>query len=268
VEEGLLAPTWWLEEQGYSRALLAKYVASGWLNSPARGVYRRPGPPLKWQHVVASLQLLARTYLHVGGRTALVHRGLGHYVQISGTETVCLYGPDSLPAWVNRLGLGERFVVRNDAMFPGLRAKRDAAGALVDFDGQALDGARLNEMGLNEFAWGSWDWRLCYSSNERAILEVLQDVPAAESVYEADVLMQGLPGLSPERLMRLLRACRSVKVKRLFFALAERYGHAWFRHLDVKALDLGKGKRMLVPGGRLHPKYQITLPADLDAHAR
>jgi hypothetical protein len=25
---------------------------------------------------------------------------------------------------------------------------------------------------------------------------------------------------------------------------------------------------MLVPGGRLHPKYQITLPVDLDDHAR
>ena len=55
LDEGLLAPTSWLEEQGYSRALLSRYVESGWLSSPARGVYRRPGPPLKWQHVVVSL---------------------------------------------------------------------------------------------------------------------------------------------------------------------------------------------------------------------
>ncbi|MDP1897359.1 MAG: AbiEi antitoxin N-terminal domain-containing protein, partial [Sulfurimicrobium sp.] len=66
LEEGLLAPTGWLEGQGYSRALISRYVGSGWLVSPARGVYRRPGPPLKWQHVVASLQLLAGSYLHVG----------------------------------------------------------------------------------------------------------------------------------------------------------------------------------------------------------
>jgi hypothetical protein len=46
LEEGLLASTSWLEEQEYSRPLLGKYVESGWLESPARGVYRRPGPPL------------------------------------------------------------------------------------------------------------------------------------------------------------------------------------------------------------------------------
>ena len=116
LEEGLLAPTSWLEEQGYSRALLFKYLESGWLTSPARGVYRRPGPPLKWQHVVASLQLLACSYMHIGGRTALVHRGLGHYVRMTGAETIFLYGPDMLPAWVNKLGLAEQFVVRSDSM--------------------------------------------------------------------------------------------------------------------------------------------------------
>jgi hypothetical protein len=36
----------------------------------------------------------------------------------------------------------------------------------------------------------------------------------------------------------------------------------------VTKVDLGRGKRMLVPGGKLDPKYLLTLPADLDAHAR
>jgi hypothetical protein len=31
-------------------------------------------------------------------------------------------------------------------------------------------------------------------------------------------------------------------------------------------VDLGRGKRALVVGGRLHPLYQITLPGDLDEH--
>jgi hypothetical protein len=97
---------------------------------------------------------------------------------------------------------------------------------------------------------------------------VLQDVPARESVYEADVLMQGLANLRPQRLMRLLSVCTSVKVKRLFLALAERHALPWFKHLDVTKVDLGRGKRMLVPGGKLDPKYLLTLPADLDAHTR
>jgi len=268
LDEGLLAETSWLEAHGYSRPLLAKYVRGGRLQSPARGVYRRPGPPLKWQHVVASLQLLDESYLHVGGRTALVHRGLAHYVQMSGAQPIALYGPGGPPPWVNKLGLRERFVYRPDAMLGVLRAWRDEEGVLRGFDERPLAPAKLDEFGLREDKWGAWDWPLVFSTEERAILEVLQDVPAHESVYEADVLMQGLANLRPQRLMALLKACSSVKVKRLFLALAERHAHAWFRHLDVKGVDLGSGKRMLVPGGKLHPRYLLTLPADLDAHAR
>lgn len=268
LEEGLLASTSWLEGRGYSRTLLSKYVQSGWLTSPARGVYRRPGPPLKWQHVVASLQLLGESYLHVGGRTALVHHGLGHYVRMSGVETIFLYGPEVLPAWVNKLGLQEQFVVRNDAMFGNLRARRDEHGVFVDFQGKALGTGQLADFGLQQTAWGAWDWRLLYSTDERAMFEVLQDVPAKESIYEADVLMQGLGNLRPARVTTLLKDCASVKVKRLFLALAERHQHQWLAHLDLAEVDLGKGKRMLAPGGKLHPKYLITLPADLDDHTR
>jgi len=268
LEEGLLAPTSWLEAAGYSRALLSKYVESGWLTSPARGVYRRPGPQLKWQHVLASLQRLAGSFLHVGGRTALVHRGLGQYVRLSGPETILLYGPEALPAWVNKLEMKERFVVRNDAMFGTLRVGRDAQGALVDLRGEPIAAGQLADFGLQEMTWGAWDWQLLYSSDERAMFEVLQDVPAKESVYEADVLMQALGHLRPARVSALLRACTRVKVKRLFLALADRHRHSWLDHLDLAGVDLGVGKRMLVPGGRLHPKYQITLPADLDDYAR
>lgn len=266
--EGLLASTSWLESNGYSRSLLAKYVAGGWLESPARGVYRRPGPPLKWQHVVASLQLLAGSFLHVGGRTALVHRGLGHFVRLGSPEPILLYGPEPLPPWVNKLGLNEQFFARSDAMFSTLRARRDEQGNPFDFQGKPLVRDGLQQMGLSEFTWGAWDWRLWYSCDERAILELLQDVATLDSVHEADLLMEGLATLRPARLMALLQACRSVKVKRLFLALAERHEHAWFKHLDVASLDLGRGKRMLAAGGKLHPKYLITLPADLDDHAR
>lgn len=268
LEEGLLAPTGWLEAQGYSRALISRYVDSGWLVSPARGVYRRPGPALKWQHVVASLQLLAGCRLHVGGRTALIQRGLGHYIRLNEPETIFLYGPEALPAWVNKLDLKERFTVRSDAMFGNLRVRRNALGALVGFHNDPLQPKQLVDYGLQETAWGAWDWRLLYSTDERAMFELLQDVPKRESVYEADVLMQGLVSARPARVMTLLEACTSVKVKRLFLALAERHAHQWLAHLDLSRVDLGKGKRMLAPGGKLHPKYLITLPDDLDDYAR
>jgi len=261
LREGQVVPASWLVENGYSGALLKKYTAGGWLISPARGVYRRPGPQLQWQHVAASLQRLSAYSLHIGGRTALVHRGRAHYLPMRGSETIRLYGPDTLPAWVNSLGVPERFEVRSDAMFGALRVMRDAGTG-------ALDDAKLDAAGLTSNKWGAWDYPLCYSSDERAILELLQDVPTRETVHEADVIMQGLVNLRPALLLKLLQACTSVKVKRLFLALAERHGHAWFKHLDQTKITLGKGKRMLVPGGALHPRYLITLPGDLDDHAR
>ncbi len=62
----------------------------------------------------------------------------------------------------------------------------------------------------------------------------------------------------------LLQRCASIKAKRLFLALADRHHHAWLSHVSLQNVDLGHGKRVLVPGGKLNAKYQITLPADLD----
>jgi hypothetical protein len=54
-----------------------------------------------------------------------------------------------------------------------------------------------------------------------------------------------------------------LKVRRVFLWYADRHHHTWRKHLDTVALDLGKGKRQLVPGGRLDARYQITLPGEM-----
>lgn len=79
------------------------------------------------------------------------------------------------------------------------------------------------------------------------------------------MLIGGAVTLGPERVSRRLRECRSVKVKRLFQWFAERHGHTWFGRLDLRGVDLGSGKRMLVRGGRLDAKYGNTVPKDLYA---
>ena len=53
-----------------------------------------------------------------------------------------------------------------------------------------------------------------YSSKERAVLELLNELPEHESFHQADALMEGMSDLSPRRLQTLLEACASVKVKR------------------------------------------------------
>ena len=113
--------------------------------------------------------------------------------------------------------------------------------------------------------WGQWNWPLALSTPERAVLELLDELPKRESFHEAHVLIQSLFNLSPRRLQKILVDCHSVKVKRLFFFFADQNHHAWLKRLDKKAIDLGKGKRMLVKGGKLDKTYQITVPENLDA---
>jgi hypothetical protein len=264
---GLVASSSWMRAHEYPTNLLSYYVSSGKLESPARGVYTVPGPPLKWQSVVASLQLNEGSRSHIGGRTAIVQRGLGHYAR-SGPDTILLYGPDTLPPWIHKLRVPERFEQRRDAAFASLRVYRDEQGILHRENGRRIAEERLGELGLAQIKWGTFDWPLIFSNEERACLELLQDVPDRESVYEAFVLLQGLVSLRPESVSRMLRACGSVKAKRLFLALSARTGHAWFKYLDLAGVDLGSGKRALFPGGKLDAKYHITLPADLVEHAR
>ena len=101
------------------------------------------------------------------------------------------------------------------------------------------------------------------STPERASLEMLYLVPHSQSIEEAWLLMEGLVTLRPRLVQSLLAACNSIKVRRLFLYLAEQHQHPWFERLDVDALDLGVGNRSIVSGGRLDPKYHITVPTNL-----
>lgn len=246
----------WLRAHGYSNSLVARYVGSGWLVSPARGVYMRRGGRLQWDGVVRSLQVGEGIPLHVGGRFALGLQGHEHYLRLGDAGTITLYGPQQPPGWVGKLSLEQRFEYRG-------KGPLDLPAVPVTAE---VSEKALSEAGL---AWHSaapgTDALVC-STPERAMLELCDSASDAAGVYEADALMQAMTTLRPQRVGLLLRHCRSVKAKRLFLALADRHRHAWLSHVPLERVDLGRGKRALVPGGRLHPTYQITLPGDLDEH--
>ncbi|WP_092576143.1 type IV toxin-antitoxin system AbiEi family antitoxin domain-containing protein [Rhizobium lusitanum] len=267
LPEGLVVDAAWLEERGIASNLRAYYVKAGWLEQPVRSVYKRPRGRLSWQQVVISLQtLLLRTPFYVGGRTALELQGFAHYLSHE-TKTVHLYGPGKPPAWLNKLNLPQRFVYHNSAtLFRNDPVTKGLGSLAWDIaDGTGLDLTRFQGGSLTSLAWGQWDWPLTLSQPERAYLEMLDELPRHESFHQADMIMQSAANFSPRRLQKLLVDCGSVKVKRLFFYFADRHGHAWLKRLDKTAIDLGKGKRMLVPGGKLDPAYLITVPEDLNA---
>src|SRR3546814_15120469 len=91
-----------LEAHGYSSAPRSQYVRAGWLESPARRVYRRSRAPLTWPQVVISLQTVLDLPLTVGGRTALEQLGYAHYLSAE-MRAVHLYGPKRPPTWLDSL---------------------------------------------------------------------------------------------------------------------------------------------------------------------
>jgi hypothetical protein len=260
LPEGLVADARWLTRHGFSTSLRSQYVNAGWLDQTVRGVYRRPRGPLTWQQVVISLQALLGYPLLLGGRTSLELQGYAHYLPREQKE-VHVYGPKSPPQWLHKLPLTARFIYHNDR---ALFRHQTIPLFLTHLDIQnGKNASRAEHDHWTVLRWG--EWPLALSTPERAILEVLNELPKHESFQQVDVLVQNLSNLRPRRLQKLLADCRSVKVKRLFFFFAERHQHAWFKRLDKTAIDLGKGKRMLVKGGKLDKKYLITVPEELNA---
>jgi hypothetical protein len=264
LPEGLLVDASWLKKRGYSTSLRSQYLAAGWLQQPVRSVYRRPRGSLSWQQVVISLQTLLGYSLTVGGRTALELEGYGHYLAHA-TNEVHLYGPKPPPGWLKNLKVGARFLYHNDRkLFRTTRSRFPLLGLNADPAKTESAGTAAAGTVTTTQPWGQWNWPLVLSTPERAIIELLDELPSRETFHQADQLFGGMANLSPRRLQELLVDCRNVKVKRLFFYFADRHRHTWLKRLDKDEIAFGTGKRMLVRGGKLDPTYQITVPEDLD----
>lgn len=255
LPEDALVDAAWLERHGYSSSLRSQYVKRGWLHQPAPRVYRRAAGRLTWQQVVISLQSFMDYPLTVGGRTALEEQGFAHY--LGQRREVYLYGPHKPPGWLEALPLDITFRWHNSRrLFPDSSDLAPPSPPRED-TASLLPGGAMASAGMLQ-------WPLRLSSRERAVLELLDELPARESFHQVDMLMEGLTNLSPRNLQPLLQTCHSIKVKRLFFFFADRHRHAWLDALDRHAIELGSGKRLLVKGGKLDPTYLITVPGDLD----
>lgn len=263
LPEGLLVDAAWLERHGYSRALRHQYVVSGWLEQLGHGIFRRPRGQLSWEQIVISLQIILKQPISVGGRTAFELGGYAHYLPQT-QHQVHLYSDNKLPAWLLKLPLSETVVIHNRARFLPIPT---VPPELFMLDDSASLKEALVPAGLTVISLGRWDWPLIISTPERAYLELLDELPQHESFHMADMIMEGLTNLSPRRMQSLLEVTSSIKVKRLFFLFAERHNHAWFKHMDSSNIDLGSGKRMLVKNGKLHTKYQITVPEEFTAES-
>lgn len=241
----------WLAQHGVSRQLAHHYTRRGWLERVAHGVYRLPQPQGASVNRAADwvIPLLSAQYLgydvHIGGPTALALQGYTHFLPFGEAEAAYLYA-DAPPKWLKRIELRTELRLRSKKLFadPDLGLERTSPSG--------------RGSGLN-----LWEQPVTLSTPELAILEALDELPRNEGFGNVDATFESLANLRPRLLTSLLKECRSVKVKRLFFVYADKHAHAWRKHLDPEAFDLGSGDRALTKGGRLHPRYRITVPQDL-----
>ena len=240
--KGTVAVQAWLHEQGISRQLADKYRSSNWITRIGPGAYTRVGDQVDVFGALFALQFLLKLPVHVGAKTALELQGYAHFIPMRHLPVVHLYGQPGrpLPSWFRRQQWESRPRFHLVRLFPD-----------------------KPELGLTKKPYESIWARM--SAPERAALELVELVPKEQSFSEARLLMEGLTTLRPELLQELLEACRSIKAKRLFLFLAEEANHPWFKELDTSKLELGKGNRSIVKGGRLDRKYQITVEPNPDA---
>lgn len=255
VPNGFLIDSAWMRSKSIARQSVHDYLKRGWLEGAGHGLYRRPGSlrpkdnaPMDWQMAVLSAQWIMDYAIHVGGESALQLGGHAHYLTLGPSRRIFIYGAQP-PSWLFKLPLDAQLERRSLRLFGGSdfgvepdRTKADAVVSVTD---------------------NGTPWPLRASSPERAILEALDELPKTASFHVLDMAFQGLANLRPARLTKLLSLCTSVKVKRLFFVFAERHEHAWLKHVDRSGIDLGKGDRELVKGGRMHKAYRITVPAEM-----
>lgn len=280
VPPGFPVDAAWLDRQGIGPKSVSRYVRRGWLEKVTRGVYRRPVPQENfprmqdWDTALASVQRVMGYRVHLGGTSALkVHR-YGSCLWPEEGNPVYLYG--TVPSWLSRVPLkSARFHVRSCSLFGG-----ELLGVESSFCAEygiplALADETSRDDGESDCVPADGpvrrrDWKLFeprkpihVSTRERAVLEVLDDFPERGTFHDLDRMFRSLAIMRTELMTSLLRACRSVKVKRLFFVLAERHAHAWLKYVDKAEIDFGSGPRALTKGGNMHPVYQVYVPDKL-----
>lgn len=235
---GVVLASSWLVDQGYSFELQKQYKKSQWFDSIGAGALIRHEDQVDYLGGIYALQAQLGLNVHPAAKTALTLLGKSHYLEL-GTAKVQLFVPlgENVPLWFKKFDWGLAIDLTSTSFIPA-------------------------ELGLVDVEHKSFSVKV--SSPARAVMECLYSVPKSQPLLEVLEIMEGLNNLRPASVQALLEACKSVKVKRLFLYLAEKAGHDWFNYLDLNKVDLGSGKRSIVEGGIYVPKYQITVPRELE----
>ena len=227
----------WMKVNGISYELQRRYRESGWLSAIGSGVMIPTGETPTIYGALSSLNKQAGKHFYVGGLSALELSGYTHYVPM-GRPVVYVGHPKDewVPSWLN---------------------KHDWGVDLLPVTSEYFD----TDTGLTPLMQGAFE--ILASTPERAFMECLNLTPRQYHLMDLYYVMEQLTALRPSMVQALLEHNTSVRIKRMFLYMAEKAGHAWFSDLDLQKIDIGSGKREIVPNGVYDSKYQIVIPEEL-----
>jgi hypothetical protein len=217
----------WLKEQGISHQLLYKYKQSGWLASIGQGVFLKFY--VKKAKIEDALSALQRDSLkiHVGGQFALSLKGKLHYAKVKNNWSIFSNRDIKLPLWFVKYPFDDSW-------------KHYKTKFLSD------------NIGLEDYQIEGLNIQI--SSLERAVLELLYQVPKDVDLQEAYEICELLRTLLPQQLQQLLENCSSIKVKRLFLYMAQKLNHSWLQYINLEKVNLGNGTRVISKNGVFNKK--------------
>lgn len=236
IPDGLVVTRKKLMALGMDRPSIDYFLRSGKLTQVNHGVYRRPGPPLKWEHLIYSVTQLGYE-VHVGSRSALDLSGFAHYLPLGGVQQIHVYCKKKLPNWLSTLNEKAQIVSHKFKLLSDLPVTA-----------------------INNRPFGHWDWPIPYASSELALIELVDEIADEAGFTMTDKYFESATTLRPKLLNELLSNSLKIQANRLFLWFAKRHNLPCFNSINLSEINLGKGKRMIVRGGALDKEFQITVP--------
>src|SRR5699024_10850762 len=239
--QGVVWTTKYLVKQGFSASLLQKYRDNQWLEAIGHGAMKKTGEDIHYLGGIFALQKQLNLSIHPGAKTALTILGRAHFLEL-GRPRLYLFGEtkEKLPSWFLNYNWGVDIDYFRSSFLP-------------------------SEEAMSDFTYNNY--QVSIASPVRSLLQCLYLVPQKQALEEAYQFMLGLTDLRPDRTQSLFEKCSSIKVNRLFLYLAEKSGHAWYKHINQNKINLGHGDREIIKNGVYNAKYKITIPITLEHNA-